>query len=138
MGKPLALLFDPFESLVSLHKGAFGAGTHLNHAGLVYLWYVPCFKFRLKKSDAESFVVQVMTYVMDDGKSNYLEGIVLLCKSRDCLWRKHLSSAGLYIIIAVSFWFYPGTIPRVVACSVLTVRLVVWSLSSSLAVCKAT
>ncbi|KAJ7707678.1 Sodium/calcium exchanger protein-domain-containing protein [Mycena rosella] len=70
MGKPLALLFDPFESLV------------------LYI------------------SVQVMTYVMADGKSNYLEGIVLLC---------------LYIIIAVSFWFYP-----------------VWSLSSSLAVCKAT
>ncbi|KAJ6576471.1 Sodium/calcium exchanger protein-domain-containing protein [Mycena vulgaris] len=70
MGKPLALLFDPFESMV------------------LYI------------------SVQVMTYVMADGKSNYLEGIVLLC---------------LYIIIAVSFWFYP-----------------VWSLSSSLAVCKAT
>ncbi|KAJ7126963.1 hypothetical protein C8R44DRAFT_109941 [Mycena epipterygia] len=67
MGKPLALLFDPFESLV------------------LYI------------------SVQVMTYVMADGKSNYLEGVVLLC---------------LYIIIAVSFWFYP-----------------VWSLSSSLAVC---
>ncbi|KAJ7475877.1 Sodium/calcium exchanger protein-domain-containing protein [Mycena latifolia] len=59
MGKPLALLFDPFESLV------------------LYI------------------SVQVMTYVMADGKSNYLEGIVLLC---------------LYIIIAVSFWFYPGEI----------------------------
>ncbi|KAJ6531824.1 Sodium/calcium exchanger protein-domain-containing protein [Mycena capillaripes] len=57
IGKPLALLFDPFESLV------------------LYI------------------SVQVMTYVMADGKSNYLEGIVLLC---------------LYIIIAVSFWFYPG------------------------------
>ncbi|KAJ6619781.1 Sodium/calcium exchanger protein-domain-containing protein [Mycena sp. CBHHK59/15] len=70
MGKPLALLFDPFESLV------------------LYI------------------SVQVMTYVMADGKSNYLEGIVLLC---------------LYVIIAVSFWFYP-----------------VSSLSSSLAVCTAT
>ncbi|KAJ7158732.1 Sodium/calcium exchanger protein-domain-containing protein [Mycena filopes] len=57
IGKPLALLFDPFESLV------------------LYI------------------SVQVMTYVTGDGKSNYLEGIVLLC---------------LYIIIAVSFWFYPG------------------------------
>ncbi|KAJ7756465.1 Sodium/calcium exchanger protein-domain-containing protein [Mycena maculata] len=56
MGKPLALLFDPFESLV------------------LYI------------------SVQVMTNVMADGKSNYLEGIVLLC---------------LYTIIAVAFFFYP-------------------------------
>ncbi|KAJ7104132.1 hypothetical protein B0H15DRAFT_808697 [Mycena belliarum] len=66
MGKPLALLFDPFESLV------------------LYI------------------SVQVMTYVMADGKSNYLEGIVLLC---------------LYIIIAVSFWFYPGEFFDGLSCS---------------------
>ncbi|KAJ7364069.1 hypothetical protein DFH08DRAFT_265638 [Mycena albidolilacea] len=70
MGKPLALLFDPFESLV------------------LYI------------------SVQIMTSVMGDGKSNYLEGIVLLC---------------LYVILAVSFWFYPA-----------------WSPSSSLAVCSPT
>ncbi|KAJ7227215.1 hypothetical protein GGX14DRAFT_347613, partial [Mycena pura] len=57
MGKPLALLFDPFESLV------------------LYI------------------SVQVSTYVMADGKSNYLEGMVLLCT---------------WTIISVSFWFYPG------------------------------
>ncbi|KAJ7170711.1 Sodium/calcium exchanger protein-domain-containing protein [Mycena crocata] len=57
MQKPLALLFDPFESLVL---------------------YVS---------------VQVMSYVMADGKSNYLEGIVLVC---------------MYVIVAVSFWFYPA------------------------------
>lgn len=28
-------------------------------------------------------VVQVMAYVMGDGKSNYLEGIVLLCEFAD-------------------------------------------------------
>ncbi|KAJ6513224.1 Sodium/calcium exchanger protein-domain-containing protein [Mycena sanguinolenta] len=70
MGRPLALLFDPFESLV------------------LYI------------------SVQIMTYVMADGRSNYLEGIVLLC---------------LYIIIAVSFWFYPA-----------------WTPSSSLAACSTT
>ncbi|KAG7451190.1 uncharacterized protein BT62DRAFT_990819 [Guyanagaster necrorhizus] len=57
-GKPLALLFDPFESLV------------------LYI------------------SVQTMTYVVSDGKSNWLEGIILI---------------GLYIIIAVSFWYYPGS-----------------------------
>ncbi|KAF9030962.1 hypothetical protein BDZ89DRAFT_985002 [Hymenopellis radicata] len=66
-GKPLALLFDPFESLV------------------LYI------------------SVQVMNYTVSDGKSNWLEGLILIC---------------LYIIIGVSFWFYPGS-----------------TLSSSLAVC---
>ncbi|KAK0469654.1 Sodium/calcium exchanger protein-domain-containing protein [Desarmillaria tabescens] len=64
-GKPLALLFDPFESLV------------------LYI------------------SVQTMTYVVSDGKSNWLEGIILI---------------GLYIIIAVSFWYYPGsTLPSSLA-----------------------
>ena len=34
-----------------------------------------------------------MTHVVGDGKSNWLEGVILI---------------GLYAIIAVSFWFYPG------------------------------
>ncbi|KAF8806980.1 hypothetical protein BYT27DRAFT_7190690 [Phlegmacium glaucopus] len=38
--------------------------------------------------------VQTMSYVVADGKSNWLEGVILVC---------------LYIIIAVSFWFYPGS-----------------------------
>ncbi|KAG2358426.1 Sodium/calcium exchanger protein-domain-containing protein [Suillus spraguei] len=55
--RPLALLFDPFESVVL---------------------YVS---------------VQTMSYVVADGKSNWLEGLILIC---------------LYFIIAVSFWFYPS------------------------------
>ncbi|KAI0049769.1 hypothetical protein FA95DRAFT_1556468 [Auriscalpium vulgare] len=58
MGKPLALLFDPFESVV------------------LYI------------------SVNTMGYVVADGKSNWLEGAILIC---------------LYLIIAVSFWFYPGS-----------------------------
>ncbi|KAG1729671.1 Sodium/calcium exchanger protein-domain-containing protein [Suillus paluster] len=57
--RPLALLFDPFESVVL---------------------YVS---------------VQTMSYVVADGKSNWLEGIILIC---------------LYVIIAVSFWFYPSEV----------------------------
>ncbi|TFK40399.1 Sodium/calcium exchanger protein-domain-containing protein [Crucibulum laeve] len=38
--------------------------------------------------------VQTMGYVVADGKSNWLEGMILIC---------------LYIIIAVAFWFYPGS-----------------------------
>ncbi|KAG2149063.1 uncharacterized protein EDB93DRAFT_1143435 [Suillus bovinus] len=56
IGRPLALLFDPFESVVL---------------------YVS---------------VQTMSLVVADGKSNWLEGVILIC---------------LYVIIAVSFWFYP-------------------------------
>ncbi|KAF9524823.1 Sodium/calcium exchanger protein-domain-containing protein [Crepidotus variabilis] len=37
--------------------------------------------------------VNTMGYVVADGKSNWLEGGILMC---------------LYVIIAVTFWFYPG------------------------------
>lgn len=57
LDKPLALLFDPFESLV------------------LYI------------------SVNTMGYVVADGRSNWLEGVILVC---------------LYVVIAVTFWFYPG------------------------------
>ncbi|PPQ67527.1 hypothetical protein CVT25_006068 [Psilocybe cyanescens] len=38
--------------------------------------------------------VHTMGYVVADGKSNWLEGVILIC---------------LYVIIAVSFWFYPAS-----------------------------
>ncbi|KAI9440037.1 Sodium/calcium exchanger protein-domain-containing protein [Lactarius indigo] len=38
--------------------------------------------------------VHIMSYVVADGKSNWLEGAILIC---------------FYINIAVSFWFYPGS-----------------------------
>ncbi|EMD33512.1 hypothetical protein CERSUDRAFT_98615 [Gelatoporia subvermispora B] len=68
LDKPLALLFDPFESVV------------------LYI------------------SVHTMGYVVADGKSNWLEGVILVC---------------LYVVIAVAFWFYPGS-----------------NFSSSLAVCS--
>jgi len=40
--------------------------------------------------------VLTVNYVVQDGKSNWLEGMILMC---------------LYIIIALVFWFYPGTQP---------------------------
>ncbi|KIY71496.1 hypothetical protein CYLTODRAFT_408035 [Cylindrobasidium torrendii FP15055 ss-10] len=57
-GKPLGLLFDPFEAIV------------------LYI------------------SVQVMKNVISDGKSNWLEGFILI---------------SLYVIVGVSFWFYPGS-----------------------------
>ena len=58
MGKPLTMLFDPFESIVLFLS------------------------------------VLVVNYTVADWKSNWLEGMILMC---------------LYLIIAVTFWYYPGT-----------------------------
>ncbi|OAX33116.1 calcium/proton exchanger [Rhizopogon vinicolor AM-OR11-026] len=38
--------------------------------------------------------VITVNYVVQDGKSNWLEGMILMC---------------LYLIVAVTFWYYPGT-----------------------------
>ncbi|KIY72360.1 calcium/proton exchanger [Cylindrobasidium torrendii FP15055 ss-10] len=57
MGKPLTLLFDPYESV------------------------------------ALFLSVLTVNYVVQDGKSNWLEGMILMC---------------LYVILGVTFWFYPG------------------------------
>ena len=40
----------------------------------------------------------VVNYVVQDGKSNWLEGMVLMC---------------LYLMLAVTFWYYPGAWPSV-------------------------
>ncbi|KAF8199545.1 Sodium/calcium exchanger protein-domain-containing protein [Pholiota molesta] len=45
--------------------------------------------------------VHTMGYVVADGKSNWLEGVILIC---------------LYVIIAVSFWFYPGMDTSIAVC----------------------
>ncbi|KAJ7170613.1 Calcium/proton exchanger [Mycena crocata] len=58
MGKPLTMLFDPFESI------------------------------------ALFLSVLTVNYVVQDGKSNWLEGMLLMC---------------LYIILGTTFFFYPGS-----------------------------
>lgn len=69
IGKPLTMLFDPFESIVLF------------------------------------FSVLTVNYVVQDGKSNWLEGMILIC---------------LYVIVALVFWFYPGTQPTgLLTCSVI-------------------
>ncbi|KAN0124599.1 calcium/proton exchanger, partial [Lactarius tabidus] len=62
LGKPLTLLFDPFESVVLFLS------------------------------------VLTVNYVVQDGKSNWLEGMILMCMC-------------LYVIVGVTFWFYPGSDP---------------------------
>lgn len=66
LGKPLTLLFDPFESVVLFLS------------------------------------VLTVNYVVQDGKSNWLEGMILMC---------------LYLIVGVTFWFYPGSDPAGVLAS---------------------
>ncbi|EMD34141.1 hypothetical protein CERSUDRAFT_141642 [Gelatoporia subvermispora B] len=66
IGKPLTLLFDPFESIVLFLS------------------------------------VLVVNYCVQDGKSNWLEGMILMC---------------LYIILAVTFWYYPGVTIALQQCS---------------------
>lgn len=60
IGKPLTLLFDPFESVTLF------------------------------------LAVITVNYVTADGKSNWLEGLILM---------------NLYFIVGVSFWYYPGSDP---------------------------
>ncbi|KAI9439942.1 calcium/proton exchanger [Lactarius indigo] len=66
LGKPLVLLFDPFESVVLF------------------------------------LTVLAFNYVVQGGKSHWLKGMILMC---------------LYVIIAVMFWFYPGSDPAGVLAS---------------------
>jgi Ca2+:H+ antiporter len=84
IGHPLTMLFDPFESIVLF------------------------------------FSVLTVNYVVQDGKSNWLEGMILICL---CVLTLPLAVASVffsfgadaccvgtrYIIIALVFWFYPGT-----------------------------
>ena len=80
LDKPLALLFDPFESVVLYISGAL----------LLVLYMTQ------RIPNACRTIVHTMGYVVADGRSNWLEGVILVC---------------LYVIIAVTFWFYPGTYP---------------------------
>ncbi|PPR00789.1 hypothetical protein CVT24_000754 [Panaeolus cyanescens] len=50
--------------------------------------------------------VHTMGYVVADGKSNWLEGLILIC---------------LYFIIAVSFWFYPGKLTSCPSAHIFTI-----------------
>ena len=53
-----------------------------------------------------------MCYVVADGKSNWLEGVILMCKLTSSVCKSSPAEirthVGLYIVIAVTFWFYPG------------------------------
>lgn len=46
------------------------------------------------ESVALYLAIHTMNYVVADGRSNWMEGFILIC---------------FYVIIAISFWFYPGS-----------------------------
>ncbi|KZT29881.1 calcium/proton exchanger [Neolentinus lepideus HHB14362 ss-1] len=53
--------------------------------------------------------VLTVNYVVADGKSNWLEGMILMCacpKDTASYQRLLTSHTGLYLILAVAFWFY--------------------------------
>jgi hypothetical protein len=57
------------------------------------------------------FPVLTVNYVVQDGKSNWLEGFILMgmfiLPTRDC--SRLTCLLGLYLILAVTFWYYPGS-----------------------------
>jgi Ca2+:H+ antiporter len=60
LGKPLTMLFDPFESIA-----VFLAGQSLSQSAL--------------KVSLMHLLVMTVNYVVQDGKSNWLEGMILMC-----------------------------------------------------------
>ena len=79
IGRPITMLFDPFESIVLF------------------------------------FSVLTVNYVVQDGRSNWLEGMILICLCVQTFFfslPRRLTYATFerrYIIVALVFWFYPGT-----------------------------
>jgi len=61
-----------------------------------------------------ALAVNTMNSVAADGRSNWMEGFILICMSLFCAHAFQVSFGGLrplsgfYLIIAISFWFYPG------------------------------
>lgn len=78
IGRPLGLLFDPFESVVSVVSPMI----HMKLScllGALHRWSVIFSSISCRKS--ERWLVQTMSYVVADGKSNWLEGIILISES---------------------------------------------------------
>ena len=68
LDKPMALLFDPFESVVLFISGK-----------AIYPLVAFCVLIHIHS-------VHTMGYVIADGKSNWLEGALLICESYERLW----------------------------------------------------
>ena len=68
-------------------------------------------------ADSISWLVLTVNYVVQDGKSNWLEGMILMCEYSPDSCRLPLPASwlinilGLYAIIAVTFSYYPVSEP---------------------------
>jgi len=131
MGKPLTLLFDPFQSVVwkshsaqwcmtlIISKGPLPgwcvapiAGDHYSY-WTIFLWQwllsTTAFKMGNPIGSRWEFLVSP-AHLSEPDIILYLKGMILMCK-RTVRWLSlvlNIILQGLYVIIAVSFWFYPG------------------------------
>jgi hypothetical protein len=62
LGKPLTLLFDPFESIVLFLSGE-----------------TTCFPCNRDVDRLRFWLVLTVNYVVQEGKSNWLKGMILMC-----------------------------------------------------------
>lgn len=76
LDKPLPLLFDPFESIVRFHD-SLKVFIFMIHARY-YIYLVRCTLW-VCNGALLTPAVHIMTYVVGDGKSNWLEGAILIC-----------------------------------------------------------
>jgi Ca2+:H+ antiporter len=80
LDKPLALLFDPFETMVRAEFSSKSMPSDYCYALLTRF-----FSCLVRKIDTYSstiltcLAVHMMSYVASDGKSNWLEGTLLIC-----------------------------------------------------------
>jgi len=93
LGKPLSLLFDPYESIT------------LFLAGKIPRMVKHCLVFML-----EFLQVLTVNYCVQDGKSNWLEGMILMCMSLIAFVIPKPAdklSPGLYVILGgTSTWLF--------------------------------
>lgn len=77
--KPLALLFDPFHSLVSFDFLIICVFPLLTASQVLYISGSSTAPFPPKICLLIHGIVQTVGYVVADGKSNWLEGMILMC-----------------------------------------------------------
>lgn len=89
----MTLLFDPFESIVLFFSGATRTG----------------FFYADLSAEKKTPSVLVVNYVTQDGKSNWLEGFLLMSEFFLVpVWPILQPFSVLYFILALTFWYYPG------------------------------
>ncbi len=109
IGKPMSLLFDPFESVVLFLSGTsphcsaphtFRADRRFPQSLLSTTQYktargecYPRVGVRATRPSPLRVISVVSSALLTHVRSNWLEGMVLMC---------------LYVIVAVVFWYYPG------------------------------